>query len=468
MKFLTIFTPIVVILPSLFLLSVVESYLIFLLCGLQWIFGTTVTKPVLKLTLRFFLHVYSMWMQLTSFALEVLIGTGVSLSYVDHRGQEKPGETNEKKIHASLNLRHLIQPPSKGKVKMIITNHHSRADWVYMQLFISRTNLGSQFHVVLKENLKRIPFFGVVIQMHASLLLSRSWAADKVYLSHLVESIKDLESSSVVQIYPEGTDLSKANVEKSQVFAKKHNLPQFLHVLNPRTAGVVALKEMFGNNRVESIIDVTLGYTYGTSGERPNELNLVSDNHALKIHLLVQEYPMEVLEKKEASETECKEVLTVPQDSEAFTKWIHQRFEIKEQLLSRFYHTSPVGFDEPDVKDILGESIRFQSYDSHEKIRNGKTVWKTYLEDFGVFRGAIFPFFCFILLPLGVFRSQCYLTGFSWIVMGLINFIALLMLEALSRLIDLQKFLYFSSDARKEGSSSEPASVSTSFKKKEE
>lgn len=468
MRFLTILTLMVIILPSLFLLSVVESYLIFFLFGFQWVFGPTMTKPILKLIFCFFLYAYSMWMQLTSFALEVLIGTGVSISYVNHRGEEKLEKTKEKKIHASLNLRHLIQPPSKGKVKIIICNHHSRADWVYMQLLLSRTSLGRKFHVVLKENLKRIPFFGVGIQMHASLLLSRSWAADKIYLSHLVKSIKDLESSSVVQIYPEGTDLSKSNVEKSQEFAKKHNLPQFLHVLNPRTVGVVALKEMFGNNCVESVIDVTLGYTYGTLEERPNELNLVSENHAVKVHLLVQEYPMEGIEKKEARETECKEVRAVPKDSEAFAKWIHQQFELKEQLLSRFYHTSPVGFDEPDVKDILGESIRFQSYDSLEKIRSGKTVWKTYLEDFGVFRGAISPFFCFIFLPLGVFRCQCYLTGLSWIVMALINFIALLMLEALSRLVDLQKFFYFSSDAREEGSSTEPTTVSTSFKKKEE
>lgn len=464
MKFLGFSAVMIVIIPSLFIIAVVESYLVFFVCGMTWSLGAAVTKPFLGFTLRFFLYSYSMWIQLTSIALEVLVGTRVSVSYVNHRGsgKNKTRDGTRKNEGVNLDLRQLIQPPSKGKIKLMIMNHHSRVDWIYLQLLISRTNFANQFRVVLKEDLKRIPFFGLCIQMQASMLLSRSWAVDKPYLTRLVESIKNLEDSCVLQIYPEGTDLSESNVIKSQEFAKKNDLPQFLHVLNPRTVGVVALKEMFGEDRIESIIDATVGYTYGASGERPSEANLVNENHAIKIHYLVQEYPMESeTDMKEKSGVKRGESFTVPRNSEAFAKWIQHQFELKEQLLSRFYHTSPVGFDEPDVKAVLGESIDYLSNDTHGETANEKTPWGAYLGDFGWMRGIVHPILFFGLVPWIVFLLQCYVTGLPRVLIIVLNGISLAGLELLSRTIDLQRFLFLASDV-KNGRNTESDSLAPS------
>lgn len=437
---------------------------------MKWAFGTTITKPFLWFSLRFFLYSYSVWIQLTSIALEVVIGTRVSLSYVDRcgAGNSRKTRVTGKKGSSSLNIGELIQPPQKGKVKIMIMNHHSRVDWVYLQLLISRTNFRHKFYVVLKEDLKRIPFFGPCIQMQASMLLSRSWAVDKPYLSRLVKAIKGLEDSFVVQIYPEGTDLSKSSVTKSQEFAKNHGLPQFMHVLNPRTVGAVALKEMFGEDRIESVIDATVGYTYGASRERPSELNLVNENHAKKVHYLLQEFPMEGgTESREERTMECCEKLSVPRNSEAFAKWIQHQFELKEQLLSRFYHTSPVGFDEADVKEVLGESIDFLSNDHEENIENEKSLWEVYIGDFGWMRGIVLPFCFFIVLPLLVFVIQCYVAGLPGVIVVLMNTMSLVSLEVLSRTIDLQKLVFLSSVEENEiKEESGSASASTSLKVK--
>lgn len=426
-------TGFLLIVPSLVNMSVFHHYLTVIVCGISYFCGPSIARPIIKAFHKFTVYCLVMWMKLTVIAVELVSGTCVALTYVDRR-------KNITSVHPATggpDLQKLIEPPRPGKVKIIIMNHHCRVDWLYIYLFIARTSLGNRLRVVLKDDLRKVPFFGVSMQIFAYIFLSRSWTNDAPYIARMVDTLKWIESSSVVQIYPEGTDLSKSNIEKSQAFAAKNNLPQFMYVLNPRTTGLVAIKDMFGDDRVESIIDLTIGYTYSKPGLRPNEPCLVNGRHPRKVHFLIQEYPM-----KTSSSTES---WAVPSQDDAFSAWIHGQFALKEQLLSRFYQTSPVGFDTPDVKAVLGQEVNLISYDSEEQLAKGDSRWKVYVDNLGMMSGVILPVFQWIILPLIIFSCQCHFLCIRWPYMALLNFITLLTVQFFSTRVNIQKILYFPS-----------------------
>lgn len=426
-------TGFVLIVPSLVNMAVFHHYLTLIACGISYFCGPAIARPIIKAFHKFTVYCLIMWMKLTVFAVEVVSGTCVAFTYVDRRKRNIAAHP----VTGGPDLNKLIEPPKPGKVKIIIMNHHCRVDWLYIYLFIARTSLGNRLRVVLKNDLKRVPFFGISMQIFAYIFLSRSWTNDEPYIARMVDTLKWIESSSVVQIYPEGTDLSKSNIEKSQAFAEKNNLPQFMYVLNPRTTGLVAIKEMFGDDRVESIVDLTIGYTYSKPGLRPNEPCLVNGRHPRKVHFLIEEYPMQTSSSSEA--------WAVPSGHEDFSSWIHGQFALKEELLSRFYQTSPVGFDAPDVKAVLGQDINVISYDSQEQLARGDSRWKVYVDNLGMVSGVILPVFQWIFLPLIIFSCQCHFLCIRWPYMAFINFITLLGVQFFSTRVNIQKTLYFPS-----------------------
>lgn len=46
-----------------------------------------------------------------------------------------------------------------------------------------------------------------------------------------------------ILLFPEGTDLSPSNIVRSNKYADKNNLPNYKHVLHPKTTGFVFLVE---------------------------------------------------------------------------------------------------------------------------------------------------------------------------------------------------------------------------------
>ena len=112
-----------------------------------------------------------------------------------------------------------------------------------------------------------------------------------------------------------GTDLSKSNVEKSNRFAKKSNLPPYYHVLHPRTRGwcvdlphFTASKQMHSTHPhsnscfprylfydslkqgLDAVYDITLGYVEHTPGERTTRSFLFNGRAPRQIHVMVKRH----------------------------------------------------------------------------------------------------------------------------------------------------------------------------------
>lgn len=55
-------------------------------------------------------------------------------------------------------------------------------------------------------------------------------------------------------MFPEGTDLSPDNIIRSNIYAKKNNLPNYQHVLHPKTTGFVFLVDTMRKSKINYIL----------------------------------------------------------------------------------------------------------------------------------------------------------------------------------------------------------------------
>jgi 1-acyl-sn-glycerol-3-phosphate acyltransferase len=176
------------------------------------------------------------------------------------------------------------------------------------------------------------------MQCFRFLFLSRSWEKDQTAIGNVIAHMKEHREGGSFLIFPEGSDLSASNVAKSNAFAKERGLPEFRFVLNPRTTGLVAMKHMMGEDRIEFLYDITMGYTDHSRDTVPSEKNLVDGKMPRCVHFLISRYALKDL----------------PQEDDAFRKWVEQKFEEKELLLSNFYQASPNGFEKRSLAEVFG------------------------------------------------------------------------------------------------------------------
>lgn len=72
--------------------------------------------------------------------------------------------------------------------------------------------------------------------------VTRNWEKDKERLAHYLDSrVLELERRTQIFIFPEGTNLSQNTMSKSRKFAEANNLPNYSHVLHPKTTGFAYL-----------------------------------------------------------------------------------------------------------------------------------------------------------------------------------------------------------------------------------
>ncbi|KAH9599387.1 Phospholipid/glycerol acyltransferase [Trypanosoma melophagium] len=312
-------------------------------------------------------------------------------------------------------LEDVFGPPTQnGKFKIIIMNHRCRIDWLVLFPFLARAGGARALRIVLKSELSRIPVFGWAMQFFRYIFLTRKWTQDEERMREMIELYKSSGGSTIL-IFPEGTDLSKSNVEKSNAYAAQNGLPIFHHVLNPRTTGFLAMKNMIGVENIEEIIDVTMGYTDFVPGERPEELSVVNGRMPKKVHILCTRHHMKLKPNENDNKEQTSEdgLSDAPVTDNELHAWINDRFAKKEILLSQFYANNPVGFETHQVRNVFGENCKVFTYDQDEDAAKhpGSTKFSRFLRDVGLWRGfiAVLAFWIFPVLYCVFFPSKLLL-----------------------------------------------------------
>ncbi|CCW63921.1 unnamed protein product [Phytomonas sp. EM1] len=369
---------IVILLHSWILFNIVYMWPILLLTTLKRLTNDRAVRPLFSVLNQLSNYIKWIWFMFLTFLFETILGIRFAYTVVDDYGEKHmkshflTAYDRGKGIEVHPDLDKIFSPPSKsGKVKIILLNHHSRVDWLYFAIFLIRSRAFWTLRFILKNDLRHIPVMGWCMEVFGFMFLSRSWESDKAYLQNMINYNKTMNEACTLVIFPEGTDLSRSNIERSQAFARVKGMPTFHHVLNPRTTGLIGIKNMIGPENIEEIVDCTIGYTYSAPRRRPNEASLVDGSHSRKVHLLVRSHAFRFPTTK--PNIDVGSGTLVPIDDDKFCGWIHDRFAEKEQLLSRFYRNSPIGYDAADVREVYGEHCAVESYDCDEYHANTAT-----------------------------------------------------------------------------------------------
>ena len=231
---------------------------------------------------------------------------------------------------------------------MLIANHRTRLDWLFIAFFALRLRRLSALKIALREDIKYIPFIGWGVQSFLFPFISRTdKSKDLATIRNTLEYLTAIQHprGCSLLLFPEGTDLSKSNLAKSQAAQEAKGLPVWSNVLLPRTAGFCeALQTLRNLNAIDSLVDITIGYVDFQPFERPSELCLWSGRVPREVHIHAEYMRWSDLPVEDQPE------------------WLLQRFKKKEELLGRFYAPltlySECGNSEPpsEVDDRMSDT----------------------------------------------------------------------------------------------------------------
>ena len=130
--------------------------------------------------------------------------------------------------------------------------------------------------IILKDSLRTAPIFGWLMQLALYIFLKRNRENDLPHISKMLSYLTSLRTVPSLLLFPEGTDLSPSNIEKSNRFATENNLPQYQQVLHPKPSGLVTAVSAYREQQQPqqggaAIHDLTIAYEDYHIGKRSSE-----------------------------------------------------------------------------------------------------------------------------------------------------------------------------------------------------
>ncbi|CAF1607361.1 unnamed protein product [Adineta ricciae] len=229
---------------------------------------------------------------------------------------------------------------------IILLNHRTRLDWLYVWMLHSRFQILGQLKIVMKASLKRIPAMGWACQHAGYLFLQRDWERDQERIKNIIGYYQSCQSSLSLLIFPEGTNLTNETKTKSNNYVSKqptYSRP-YEYCLHPHVTGFAYLvNAMRTSEIIDAIDDVTIGY----EGKFPiTELDLLKGLFPKIVHFHVKRHKLS----------------EIPQDEQQIGDWLRKCWDDKENRLKNFYENK-YQFDSPSSRfnnEQMEFTTRFQ------------------------------------------------------------------------------------------------------------
>ncbi|KAJ1502343.1 hypothetical protein HMI54_007446 [Coelomomyces lativittatus] len=144
---------------------------------------------------------------------------------------------------------------------ILISNHLTLLDWIYLWIFAYHYGHGHAIKIVLKSSLKYIPLFSTGMIIFGFIFLTRNWKQDRPsFLNALLRFRSYVNDPFWLLIFPEGTLLTQNRIDANLEFSKKSGIPATTNTLIPRSTGLHAAMETLSST-VPYCMNVTLGYS---------------------------------------------------------------------------------------------------------------------------------------------------------------------------------------------------------------
>lgn len=226
---------------------------------------------------------------------------------------------------------------------IVIANHQIYSDWFFLWFLAYLNRCEDHFFIVMKKSLEKLPILGYGMTNYNFVFLSRNWEKDRKYMAKQFSTIKSLSNKFWMLIFPEGTNMSNANRDKSHKFAEKSNLSKNDSVLLPRVKGLyVACKELAPETT--KILDFTIGYSQHGKDEMAQDIFTLFKIYILgespkNVNILVDEYDLsnEIPELKLNGENESISIEKEEKEMELMNLWINSKWQIKENDMNYYY-----------------------------------------------------------------------------------------------------------------------------------
>jgi len=199
---------------------------------------------------------------------------------------------------------------------LLLCNHRGNVDWL-VGIFLSDFGGGiGSCKAMLKRELLAVPFIGFIWWACDFIALRRNWSSDAKTLEQGYKQQhihKELGVPYTLCIFPEGTRMTPKKLEDSQAFARQRGIREPTNVLCPRTKGVWSA---VNGLQLDVIFDATV---VAKTGAEANVITL-AQGKPVEMHIHLDVIP--------AGE--------VPRGEEEIGKWLFQRWEAKDKLLTTF------------------------------------------------------------------------------------------------------------------------------------
>lgn len=200
---------------------------------------------------------------------------------------------------------------------LIITNHKTEVDWMYLWDFALRKGCLGYIKYVLKSSLMKLPIFGWGFHILEFIPVERKWEVDESVMRGMLSNFSDRQDPLWLAVFPEGTDYTEQKCARSQKFAKENGLPVLKNVLLPKTRGFNVCMEILRGS-LDAVYDVTIAY----KNRCPSFMDNVFGLEPSEVHMHIRRIP---LDKIPLSGREA-----------AAATWLMDAFVLKDQLLTEF------------------------------------------------------------------------------------------------------------------------------------
>ncbi|XP_005097905.1 lysocardiolipin acyltransferase 1 [Aplysia californica] len=242
------------------------------------------------------------------------------------------------------------KPARRGNSALILSNHRTRLDWLFLMSYLCRFNSIEEYRISLKAPLKKFPGAGWAMQCAGFLFLQRKWDLDKDHIANGINYFSKVKSKPQFLLFPEGTDMCHKAIARSHKFAEDKGYPKYDYVLHPKTTGFIHfVKEMKKGQILDSILDVTVAYPKTLI---QSELQTLKGEFPEEVHFYVEDYPLE----------------TIPETDEELEKWCRELWSKKEERLRRFYESKSFenepgdNEEEKNASPLSEEAVRSKLY----------------------------------------------------------------------------------------------------------
>uniref|UniRef100_A0A6B2L9T6 Phospholipid/glycerol acyltransferase domain-containing protein n=1 Tax=Arcella intermedia TaxID=1963864 RepID=A0A6B2L9T6_9EUKA len=206
----------------------------------------------------------------------------------------------------------------KGEKVLIISNHRTRLDWMFLWGFFLREGRLRNLKIVLKQALKKYIPFGWPMQSANFIFLARDFEKDKSYIITALKYLGDLSYPCQLLLFPEGTDKTPTTTKRSDEFAKKENLKPLEYCIQPRITGFVFFLNLLKQfNLVDAVYDLTIGY----QDTIPQNESAILSGFPKECHVHVKRY----------------DISELPDNDEEAGEWLRTKWYQKDERLKQFY-----------------------------------------------------------------------------------------------------------------------------------